>query len=375
MLKKIKYIILITIIGLLAYGSFLVLTTPKQLLPLPYSMSYKVDSNEIQLAQSADILVIGDSMAVGLTPYLPEIIEKASLKLRNPLVIYNWAKEHEGLHRTLYKLRWLKKWPKLVIYFGASEEAYELKFNPNDYTKIKKNFERYKNKKILSAIMTMPWLSKFIYNKVQTVTLSDLPRPFTRDLNFLMRQRINELSFSLFQMEFDYLLTLAREHNSKFLAITTPIKLDIAPKEVCDNANSNTIVIEQNDIKNLITAGQDKEAYAKASELLLVTKGNAYSHYLVGQSAYNLGNYAKARSELTLASAFDCKFWRAHPVLNSIIRKSSEQENIRLVDFDETMALLLGRESLFFDDKTPQHIYYKDLQRTLLLQIKEIFKL
>lgn len=375
MLKKIKYIILITTLSLLAYGAFVIFTTPKQLLPLPYAMKYAINEDEITKAQSSDILVIGDSMGVALDPYLPEIIEKASLKLRNPLTIYNWSKEHEGLHRTLFKLRSLKRWPKLIIYFGASEEAYELKFNPNDYAQIKKNFENYKDKKILSAIMTFPWLSKLIYKKVQTIPLSQTPKAFSRDLNFLVGQRINELTFALFQMEFDYLLTMAREHNSKFLAITPPIKLDIAPKEVCENAQSNSVIIEQNDIKNLISAGQDKDAYARASELLLVTKGNAYSHYLVGLSAYNLGNFPKARSELTFASAFDCKVWRAHPVLNSIIRKSVEHESVRLIDFDETMALLLGRDALFFDDLTPQHIYYKDLQRTLLLQIKEIFKL
>lgn len=375
MFKKIKYIILIILLAGVAYGAYSVLITPKQIIPLPYKMSYRPQANEIEAAQNADILVIGDAMGRTLDAYLPEIIDKASVKLRNPLTIYNWSKEHEGLHRTLYKMRFLKKWPKLVLYFGGSEENYELAAWPGDFEKIKINIERYSDKRILSTIMTFPWLSKFVYKAVKQITIGNEVRPFEKETNFFVRQRMNELAFSLFKIEFDYLLTIGREHNSRFIVITPPIKLDQAPREVCDNATSNSVIIEQNDIKNLIEAGLDKDAHQKALELLSVTKGNAFSHYLVGKTALNLGNYKKARDELTMAHAFDCRMWRAHPVINSIIRKSTERENIRLIDFDQTMALLLGRELLFFDEKTPQHIYFKDLQRSILLQVKEIFKL
>ena len=66
-------------------------------------------------------------MGSALQRFLPEMIERLSKDLNEPIKIYNWSKPNEGLHRTISKLKSLKKLPPMVIFHGASQEFFEKK--------------------------------------------------------------------------------------------------------------------------------------------------------------------------------------------------------------------------------------------------------
>ncbi|MDD0853162.1 hypothetical protein HBN50_08640 [Halobacteriovorax sp. GB3] len=373
MLKKIKYIFLLLILGAIGVVTHRFISTQKQIEPYPYKFTYEQSPNQ-EINQS-DVLVFGDQKALELKSLTDNIVKVTSKNLRYPLKVEFWAQRDEGLHRILHKLKSLKKLPKMIIVYLGSSEHTELKFRPNQYQKILKNIERYDNQKLLSLIMTLPDLSRFIYEPVKPILLSKEIIPFDKDISTKAKQIILEVSFKIFELELSELIYFARQNNSKLLFITDPINFELAPKEVCDNANSNTIVIEQNDIRRLLKESKVKDAYYRSRKLLSVTNGNAYSHYLVGHSAMRLGKYGEAKKELMLAHAYDCKFWRTHPVLNSIIRNKAKRESIPIIDFDHMVNIQLGRKALFLSDDTPQSIYYEQLEKELLFQIEQTFNL
>ena len=116
-------LIIIVLIG--AYTVYLYKSVPIMTVPYPYLFKDINLSEEIKKAEEADILIIGDKMGKSLDRFIPKTIKKLSINLKSPLKYYNWSRNNEGLHRTLFKIKSLKTIPPVTIYLGSNSEFYE----------------------------------------------------------------------------------------------------------------------------------------------------------------------------------------------------------------------------------------------------------
>lgn len=344
------------------------------LTPFPYSFNtnaQKSIESELAEAGSAKILIVGDRMGENLKTYTPELLEELGKSFSKPPKIYNWARPHEGLHRTLFKLKSLKKLPSIIIYHGASSELYEQKFDLHDAGAISKNFQTYDDEKMISLIITFPWLSKVLYKKMQYFDLG-VTKEYKNLNDGSSKMTEKEISFKLFDYELRELVDLIKDKKSNLILITTPLNLEIAPKEICAQSTSNTIIEVQQSIESLLKEGNFKTAYPKALELSNETYSNALSFYLLGKASMGLGEIAKAREALQKASVFDCANWRGNAVYNAIMKTEAKKRQIELIDFDQFMASSLSKEGLFIDEYFPQNIFYQSMISELKDSLKKI---
>jgi hypothetical protein len=340
--------------------------------PYPYyfnaNASAALDS-DLKSAESANILIVGDRMAGPLSNYTKEVSEELGKNFKIPPQIYNWSKPHEGLHRTLFKLKSLKKWPSVIVYLGASSELYEKTFSINDIGALQKNFQIYDDEKMISLIITFPWLSKILYKKMSYIELGPV-KEYKNNLGGSDRMKEKEASFMLFQYELKEMIELVKDKKSSLVLITTPLNLEVPPKEVCSISTSQTVIEVQQEIEALIQQGNYKKAYSDSLALANETYSNAKSFYLLGKSSMSVGDLKLARESLNKATVFDCANWRGNAVFNSIIRSEAKKHQLHLVDFDLMMSSALSGEGLFLDEILPQNLFYQNM----VTELKDILK-
>ncbi len=372
MIKKffIFLFILIVLAGGYAYWAF----SAKRMFITPYPYGFNANAinalgPELKLAENANILIVGDRMAEALNNYTTELSNEFAKSFKTPPKIYNWAKPHEGLHRTLFKLKSLKKLPPIIIYHGASSELYEKTFAVADKNAIVKNFSLYDDEKIISLIITFPVLSKIFYQKTQFFELGPIKEYHNR-LPGMDKMNEKEIAFKLFDYELRELIDLIKDKKSNLILITTPLNLEVQPKEICSSSTSNTIIEVQQEIEGLIKQGNYKKAYPMAVELANETYSNAQSFYLLGKASLGLGDLRTAREAFQKASVFDCSNWRGNAVYNAILKTQAKKRQLPLIDFDQYMASSLSKEGLFTDEIFPQNIFYQ----TMIGELKETLK-
>ncbi len=377
MIKKLLILLTFVAIGVSSLLFIRFKNKPTSIYPFPYfvdATQYK--SPELKEISSSDILIVGDRLGVNLDKYIPEMNEELSKNLRNQLKIYNWSTKGEGLHRTLKKLKMLKKLPPIVIYAGGSEEFYEERLLTADKEIHDYNMKVFRDDRYSSLLMTFPDISKILYKKpIKYFYLNQMIVPFPKASSAAVSQTRAELIYNYFSIQLDTLATLSREKGSTFIYITAPVNLEIPPRIVCDNAVSNTIITEQSDIKKLIESGQSKEATARLKKLLSQSIGNAQTYYLLGKAQLNQGLLKDAKENLSMAATYDCGNWRSNSIFNKLIIKNAKKNGIKSIDFSEIVTRGLGRNITFEDEYYPQSIYYNKLQKELMLTIKSIFKI
>lgn len=368
-----KKTLLVILVGLVGYIFFLYKQRPTTITPYPYTIDSSTDQ-KLQLANKANILLVGDRMAMRLERYLPNLTEATSKNLKMPLNIVNWSSEHEGLHRTLHKIKLLNQKPGLIIYHGSTEEFYEKRFFVQDKAAINKNFDLYHDERVLSLLMTFPVLSKFIYRGVNTYRLKDQIKANSTEYPAPEKQSQMEIAFKLYQHELNDLIEYCKERGIPLLIITSPLNLSIGPKKVCTNSISATLLKEQEEISAYLAAGESKTAYAKAKVLLETAPGNAQNHFLMGKIAETLGRTSEARAHLENSTAFDCESWRGNVVFNNMLRKAAEKNELGLIDFDDMVNQNFGQNILFMDEVYPQELFYElliqQLQRFIIKTLK-----
>jgi len=377
MIKKI--LLFFTFIILLASGYFIWGLSSKKVLITPYPFTFndsvkKGLSGELNSAQGAKILIVGDRMAEALNSYTPGLSSELLKNFKNAPQIYNWAKPHEGLHRTLNKLKSLKVFPPIIVYHGASSELYEQIFSIEDKEAILKNFSIFDDENIISLIITFPVLSKYFYKKIKYYDLGSI-KEYSNQNSGLDKLSEKEVSFKLFEYELRELIDLVKVNKSNLIIITTPINLEIAPKEVCAQSTTNTIVEVQQEIEGLIKEGNYKLAYSKALELSEETNSNAKSFYLLGLASLGNGDLKSAKNALSKAAVFDCNNWRGNAVYNAILKKMAQERQISLIDFDQYLSSALSKEGLFIDDIFPQNVYYQTMMTDLKEALKNILRI
>ena len=356
-MKKILLVVLIAAIG---HVAFIYKFRQQTIVPYPYVIAQKSWDRE-NVASSANVLLLGDRMGKRLERYIPNLILNTSKNLERPLSIVNWAEDHEGIHRTVAKLKSLKKAPQLIFYHGMSEEFFEKRFLTTDQKTIEENFELYNNDKILSMIMTFPIISKFVYKAPNYYHLGKNIRKDTTKYPDRFKQVQLEMGYKFFQFELDDLIRYARENGSILVLMTTPLNLEVNTGKVCKNSISSTLIREQEEIELLINDGDAKSAYIKTKGLLKNTSGNARTYRLMGKTLIKLGRFSEARAYLENSTAFDCKTWRSNVVFNNIVRKAAEKHDLRIIDFDDMVNKNIGSNVLFMDKLYPQELFYERL--------------
>jgi tetratricopeptide (TPR) repeat protein len=199
-----------------------------------------------------------------------------------------------------------------------------------------------------------------------------LPKEYVNSLSGPQRIVEKEVAFKLFNYELRELIEVTKDKKSNLILITTPINLEVRPKETCLHSTTNNVVELQQEIENLLKEGNFKQAYPKALELSNETFSNAQSFYLLGRANMGLGNLAEARMNLSKASIFDCANWRGNAIYNSIMKSVAKKHQIRLIDFDQYLSSSLSKDGLFIDEIFPQNIFYQTMLKELQVNIKNI---
>lgn len=350
------------------------ISAPIQIYPYPYQFNTKqaVVNNE---AQESDILIIGDRMGEALTPYLNSMTTELSTGLVDDIKIYNWSQEFEGIHRSLRKIRSLKKLPKLIIYHGASTEYYEQKINAKYYLDIKKNFSLASNDIILSLIMVIPWLSKYIYTPYPHNILTDKVIRNKQKYKDIDKQKLLEVSFQMYNFELIELIQEVIDRNSIIIFITTPLNFSIAPKGICESnqTTENAEIIDK--IKKLQEDRDFKQADILSQKLLTIYPTDPLAHFYKSKSSLKLGDITESKQHSSFSTVYDCQSWRGNSVYNSIMMKNIKDFDLNFVDFYKQLQDYGHSDTLFLDDLYPQNIYYKEMFTDLNIIIKKQLRL
>lgn len=343
---------------------------PEQIFPYPY----RFQSEAPAFRPEAPILIVGDRMGEKFAKHSSELAASISRNLEHPIKIQSIAKEGHALHRTLHQLRSTAPWPQIVIYQGGSEEFFEHKFEPSEIAKIAQNFERYQDERIETFLILLPWLSRLVYEPMKRTTLTETPE-LQFDISETEYLRRLETELLLYEQQLIQLVELSKDRNSLMILTTTPINLDSSPRKVCDfttNLEIEKVIFE---LREFLKKNDLKSAYAMSSKAVKQHLGNALLLYIHGQIARRLGNLEDAKGALLEASSYDCKPWRTTEVHNSIIRKVARDHQVLLFDFARLVEKDWVKNITFFDELTPQTLYYEKGMQQLGLVIKRILKL
>ncbi|MCP4914748.1 MAG: hypothetical protein GY909_16645 [Oligoflexia bacterium] len=373
-LLKILVFLAISFAGSLVYLKYT--STRTSVLPLPYyfAKSYKQDIASTKAAE-ADILLVGDRMAKSFNRGLNQMIPRLSENLKEPLKVYDWSTDGEGIHRTLAKIKSLDTLPTLIIYLGGTQEFYEKTFNPKDVKRILHNFNVYNDDKKASLIMAFPILSRFLYAGVDYQKLGEKPVKRKEKIEAAVTQNIMEGTYKLFEYQWMDLLNHIKSKDGKMVVITPPINLEVVPRSVCENSQTQNILIEQNRISKLIKEKRYKDAFKPASELSKIAVGNSLSFYLLGKVHLGTGDFLKARQAFYKANIFDCTLWRGNIIFNKILVEEAETRGFEIIDFNLMINRNIGKNVLFSDKIYPQELFWEMLNEEVETKIRSLLKL
>ncbi len=364
---------ILAIIFLGSYGIYIIIRQPTSLYPFPYILK-NTNYPDKEQAENADILIVGDRMAASLDYIKSSLLKGLSKDFSTDMIIFNWAQENEGLHRTLDKLSSLKKYPGIIIYQGASSEFYEEKFKLKGADEFADNLKKFKKPETISLIMAYPLFSKFIYSYKNVMELGPTPQRVQGERVSEEMQKIFEMGYQVFELEMEKLVEMAQEKNFSLFLVTSPLNLSIPPKEICHNSTSPTLEKEQAEISNLLKEGKSKESFERAAILTNSIVGNAQNYYLLGMALENMGRFEDATLALDQGSAFDCYPWRSNIVFNNILKSKDGRKNIFVVDFDRIVNQNFGRRELFMDEIFPKIEFYNLLGEEIAPMVGTIFK-
>ena len=205
-----KKLLLLIIIGFLAFEAKRIYDKPLQLHPYPYEFT---QNPPIELESSPQILIVGDRMGEKLFEFKNQMQQALSVNLTKPIIIESLAQAGEGFHRTLNKIKRIKKLPKVIIYLGGSEEFHEQKYEAKNIDLILKNMDHYQNSTLQSLLFLNPFFSKFIYENVPLFSLTEAIKPFEgfKEENIILKQA--ELEYKLYELEMDDFMREVKKQN------------------------------------------------------------------------------------------------------------------------------------------------------------------
>ena len=374
-IKKIFLVALLLIVAALYYrGS----KNPLQLIPYPYllpSSQVRLTPQQVQEINHSQVLIIGDQMGVSLNRYLPRIIKESSSVLSSKLKAFSLARSGDGIHRTIAKIRQLKKVPPVVIFMGGSQEQQEKKFHLADKKTIMTNLRWEKNDIIGSLIMTFPWLSRLIYTPINYIKLKTKPQIDKKYYDARETQHMRVLSYRLYQRELRQLHQEISARGGILVTITAPANLELTPKRICLDFPTPLQEQQLSQVERLLEQKDSKSAFRSLQQIENPTHINTQFNYLAGKIAINLGQMAQAQEYLKLAAIYDCTNLRVNPIYNIILKKFANNNGLLLLDFDRLVNNHSRDNILFFDQLLPQPIFYYLLVDQLTNSITQLLQL
>lgn len=370
-----KIVLILGLLGFLSVAGFIghkIFTMPSQSIPYPYVFE---SIPKPTIPELTNVVLLGDRMGAKFSAYIPLLEESISKGLNKGIKITNLTSAHEGLHRTLIKLRSLKPFPKVVLFHGGSEEYLEKKFETKDAEKILHNFKLYQKDSVQTALLFSQETSKFIYTPIERVKLTPDYNPSFEnypDQDLLARQ---EVMFKIYEKEFQELVEYTKAHDSILVVISTPLNLDIAPKRPCELADYSSFTDKKNELENLKKSGDFKSAYNLLMEIASDNQGNAEYFFELGQVLKSLSQKNEGIIEIEKSMAFDCKLWRGGEIYNVIQKRASAKAEIFYFDFSQMLKDQWGGNLTFFDEIYPQDFYYQKAVNVLGSMLKKYFKI
>ncbi len=343
------------------------------LIPYPYKLQYEISPPAE--AKNAHILILGDRMASSLNNHILKLQNMTYKKIKDPLRFFDWSSKNEGIHRTLHKLKSLKKLPPIIIYFGASSEFYEYKYLFKEYKIILNNFKKYEDSNFI--ISFFPFTSRFFYKSISILPINTNIDQDTQNYKIPDIRNKILVESKLFNYKLQELLNYIKDKNRATILITTPINLELPPKTDCPKENNEISkkFLELDKIQKIIDKGNLKVAYEELLTVEAQSTGDASVLYMLGSVALKLRKVDYAQKQLKLASIYDCKLWRGNFIFNTIIMREGKKSGAHIIDFDQITNNKLGLDTIFLNDIYPQEIYYDELINQISKKIINILKI
>ena len=342
------------------------------LVPYPYILP-KIEKTD----DYAPILIIGDRLAFKLSSFQKYMSSRISENLSKNVKIITLATKGEGLHRTLQKVRALKKTPLITIYLGGSEETNEQRFYSDSIPKVLKNFKYFSDDRLQTLMMIYPTTSRLIYENIRYKKLAAIIQKDTNEYSDQMIQKRNVIHFKMYEQELNELFGYLKDKGSYVFALTQPLNYNSPPKKSCEGSLDKITEGRLEEVVSLIRKQDYKKAYSITKDLVLIANSNAKILYIHGQVASNLGLTNESENYLERSIAFDCSQWRGSPIYNNILSKSAYKNEVVLFDFDKYLKKEKDKSDniVFSDDVLPQNLYFEKVVNILSARIKKMLKL
>lgn len=344
------------------------------LVPYPFVIETTGDQSDID----APILIVGDMMAKRLSTFAKNLSTKISGDIQTPIEVASIAADEEGLHRTLDKIKKLKRLPFVIIYLGNLDNSKEMTFYNKNMQTILKNFELYEDPMVQSILMMVQELSRFIYFPIKYTRLGDSIAPdenLTKGSDSLYQQRMR-VNFKLYEALIDDLFRYISKANSFIIPVTSPLNLKVKPNKSCYGSFDEITHEDYKKVIQLIKKKDYKSAYNLSKDLVLINSAHASSQYLHGLASEKINKYAEAQKHFELARALDCGNTKnGHPVYNVILKKAANKHGFSYLDYHQYMVDQSRINHTFIDEFYPQDFYLDKLTDMLALRIKKLLKL
>ncbi|MAF78441.1 MAG: hypothetical protein CME60_09775 [Halobacteriovoraceae bacterium] len=373
---KIIYLSLILLIGLPSvFFGYRYMVNETQTYPYPYKVP-SPSVEEIQQAENADIILIGDSSTSLLKDALQDLPSKVSVHLKNPPIIYDWGRPGETAAQTLKKLSALKSFPSLFIYHGGRDPFEKLKFNLIEFNHLKKNLDKTKDETLMTLIMAYPPLSRLIYAPVKKISIqSENNTGYPDSLPPEAVLQIMEISYQLYKMETAELFTFLKEKDASLWVIPQALNLTLKPKRVCENTRDSESEKILKKVQELAEQRRSKEAFNMANDLIKTSKGNARAYYIIGELLLSMGNNSEAKKAFYQSMIYDCGLERSNPIFLKILMEEAEKRQFKVIDFNRLVTNQLGHNILFINERDPQPLYYQQLSDIIKKEFLKFIKL
>jgi len=345
------------------------------IIPYPYDISKKLNQN---IETDAPIIIVGDMMAERLATFTKDLSEKIAGDIEKPIKIESFATSGEGLHRTLDKIKKLKRLPFVIIYIGNIDNGKEQTFYNKDMKIIVENLEKYYDPLTQSILMMFPFVSRFIYTPIQYSHLSEKIKPDEQlsSGNDQLFQKRMEVNFKLYEAMLNEFFNYTIKANSVVIPVTTPLNLKLKPKKSCYGSFDESTHEDYKLIISLIKQKDYKGAYNISKELVLINASHASTLYLHALASERLNKYSEAQKHYELAMAYDCGgIGRGSPIFNAILKNVAKKNGLIYLDFHQYLTDQSKTNHTFIDDLYPQDFYLNKLSDMLALRIKKLLKL
>ena len=331
---------------------------------------------DLEVADQAEILIIGSGLAEYITPSVERIGSKYSNTFKGGLKVYNWARKNEGIHRTLHKWKSLKTKPLITIYLGGDSEFVETKFKVNDILKIQQNIKRLKDPKISTILSFVPQLQRFLLERLNTFSYQTNLTPNKdyplKNLKGIKSLKYIEFNLKLYRHLLGKLMREIRESDKSIILIDQPYDFTKAPSKTCEPSKSETITETLFEIKDLQKKGKNQAALNLSRRLSEKALGNAEVFFQRAKLEEKEQNYSAAFQLYELARVFDCEQNASTKATNGIIEQVAESYGHPFISFYRKVNMDFGKSPLFTDGFIPQEKYISSLSNKLELIIDDI---